>query len=413
MKLKKISPLFLKKIEDPKQKASKGYKVIISFKKISERDKFISKNKDLKIRNTFDLIPALSVQLNKDNIFKFENEDSIEQIEEDQRLFLSILEINQILNIDNYKRSQISYTGKNINVGIIDEGINSKFQAIRNISKNYFNKSGIFPNEITHGTLMASIIANQYKNDEANYIGIAPNVKLIDFNIANSQKEYYVSHILSVFDVILNENSKLDLLLISFSTSEPSDGKDILSQACNLLVDSGIIIVCPAGNDGSDSHTIGSPSAASKVISFGAVNKELEMENYSKKGPTIDNRMKPDFCYPGTEIKVPLDKDLVVMVTGTSVAAAIGVGLIALLREYNNDLTYDVIYDILRNSSKDLGIEKSSQGHGMPDIVDIFKRMKLFHERIVPYNVLAKRAIKISIEFIILFLVIYFLFLIF
>ncbi|MFW9895785.1 MAG: S8 family serine peptidase, partial [Candidatus Thorarchaeota archaeon] len=360
MKLKKISSLFLKKIEDPKQKASKGYKVIISFKTISERDKFISKNKDLKILSTFNLIPALSVQINKDNISKFENEDSIEQIEEDQRLFLSILEINQILNIDNYKRSQISYTGKNINIGIIDEGINSKFKAIRNISKNYFIKSGIFPNEITHGTLMASIIANQYKNDEANYIGIAPNVKLIDFNISNSQKEYYVSHILSVFDVISNENSKLELLLISFSTSEPSDGKDILSQACNLLVDSGIIIVCPAGNNGSDSHTIGSPGAASKVISFGAVNKELEMENYSKKGPTIDNRMKPDFCYPGTEIKIPLDDDMAVMVTGTSVAAAIGVGLIALLREYDNDLTYDVIYDILRNSSKDLGIEKSS-----------------------------------------------------
>ncbi len=416
MNFKKIYPLFLKLIENQNEKSPKEmkeFRAIISFENISNRDNFISKNKTLKILKKFDLIPAFSAYLKKEQILKFDKEVSIKLIEEDQRLFLSLLEVNEILELDRYKKSQISYTGKNVKVGIVDNGINSSFQAISNVSRYQIKKTKRNPREITHGTLMASIIANQFKDRENDYIGIAPGVKFSDFDISSSTNDYYFSQILEVFDLINKENIEIDVLLISLTTSDPSDGKDILSLACNLLVDHGIIIVSPAGNYGPDPRTIGSPSAASKVISFGAVTKELSITQFSRKGPTIDGRLKPDFCLPGVDIQIPLSGDLKAVVTGTSAAAAIGTGLIAVIKDFNKNLSYNALFEILKNSCNDLTLDKFSQGYGMPSIVEIFKKMNLFHEKTLPYNFLVKKAIKVSVEFTILFIILYFLFLLF
>ncbi len=416
MNFKKIYPLFLNLIENQNEKSpkkKKEFRTIISFKNISQRNKFISKNKTLKILNKFDFIPAFSAYLKKEQILKFDKEDSIKQIEGDQRLFLSLLEVNEILELDKYKKSQISYTGKNVKVGIIDNGINNNFQSISNVSRLQISNGVSINNEITHGTLMAGIIANQFKNIENNFIGIAPDVTFIDFDISSSTKDYYISQILEVFDSITNENIHIDVLLISLTTSDPSDGNDILSLACNTLVDHGITIVSPVGNYGPEPCTIGSPSAASKVISFGAVTKDFLINQFSGKGPTIDDRLKPDFSLPGSDVKIPLSDDLAVVVTGTSVAAAIGTGLIAIIKEFNTDYTYNALFEILKNSCRDLNLDKFSQGYGMPNIVEIFKKMNLFHEKILPYNFLVKKSVKIAIEFTVIFIVIYLLFLLF
>lgn len=416
MKKQKIYPLFLNKIENQKEISAKNKeecRVVITFNNISKRDSFLSKNKDLKIINKFDFISAFSVWLKKEQILTLNKDDSIKQIEEDQRLYLSMLEVSEIIELNRYKKSQISYTGKNINVGIIDNGINSNFQAITNVSREYVTTLNKNNSDISHGTLMASIIANQFKNIEEDYIGIAPDVKITDFDVSNSTNEYYFSNVLEVFESIINKNIKIDVLLISLTTSEPSDGKDILSLACNLLVDHGIIIVSPAGNYGPNPHTIGSPSAASKVFSFGAVTKDLLLNPFSGKGPTIDDRLKPDFCFPGSDVKIPLSDDLTVSVTGTSVAAAIGAGLIAIIKDHKAELTSDDLLEILKKSCKDLNLDNFSQGYGMPNIVEIFKKMNLFHERILPYNILVKKALIVSVEFFILYILIYFLLLIF
>jgi serine protease AprX len=414
MNFKKIYPLFLKLIENQNEKSlkqNKKFRTIISFENKSKRDTFISKNKTLKILNKFDFIPAFSAYLKKEQILKFDKVDSIKQIEEDQKLFLSLLEVNEILELNKYKKSQISYTGKNIKVGIIDDGINTNFEAISNVSRYRTNKTQREFREITHGTLMAGIIANQFNDVDNELIGIAPDVLFTDFDISNSTQDYFMSHILEVFDSITKENIEIDVLLISLTTSDPSDGKDVLSLACDLLVERGILIVCPVGNLGADSHRIGSPSAASKVISFGAVTKDLSITPFSGKGPTIDDRLKPDFCLPGSDIQIPLSSDLKAVVTGTSVAAAIGTGLIAIIKDYKKDLSYNALFEILKNSCRDLNLDKFSQGYGMPIIVEIFKKMNLFHEKILPYNYLVKKAIKVSVEFTVLFIILYFIFL--
>ena len=400
------------------QPKNQQYRVIFSFKDLSNREKFLEKNKDLKFLGKIDFLPSIYLNLEKAQINNYEKEKLVEKIEEDQKLFLSMLDVLEVLEINDYKNSQISYTGKEVNVGIIDDGINKNFTSISNInSKQYFLNGIIKTNdlknmkkEITHGTIMASVISNHFKNVDDNYIGIAPNVNYIDFNISNSNQEYYFSDILQVFDKIVGENIDIDLLLISLITKDCSDGKDILSLACNLLVDKGIIIVCPAGNFGPESYTIGSPGAAEKVITIGALTKNLTVPNFSGRGPTLDERTKPDLCFHGSNISVPLSNNLKVKVSGTSVSASIGVGLIALIKEFDPKMTYNDIIGLIKNSSINLKYDPNAQGLGSVKVTDLFKELDLYHEKLSSYNYLAKRSLTLSIEFLIGFIIIFYFF---
>lgn len=432
MNAQKIYPPFLERInnqiknqilksigQDDIPDKEEEFRVIISFENISDRDNFILKNKNIEILKNFDLIPAINLKLTRERIHDLEKEELIKKIEEDQKLYLSMIDVIENLGLNPYRKSQISYTGKDIVVGIVDNGINRDFDTISDVISNQFSlkegtirtKEKITKKEITHGTLMANIIGNQYLDNNNNIIGIAPDVKIIDLDISNLKEEYYISSVLEIFDIITKNNIRFDLLLVSLTTLNPSDGKDILSLACNLLVDKGIIIVCPAGNFGPESYTIGSPSAAENVISIGALTKEMTIAYYSGRGPTLDDRIKPDFCLPGSKIEIPLSDKIRVKISGTSVAAAIGVGLIALLKEFNPNLSHKETLEIIKEASIDLNYQKISQGCGTTNFLDVFKQLSLFQEgRFLPYNYLIKNSLMFSIGFILVLIFIFYLF---
>ncbi|MHA1275212.1 MAG: hypothetical protein ACTSQS_17550, partial [Promethearchaeota archaeon] len=136
MSSNKIYPLFLEKIECQyknqiynlinKNPSDKGqfYRIIISFEDKTSRDKFLLQNSNLKILNKFDFIPAINLYLSYKEILDLEKESLIKKIEEDQRLYLSMLETIYKLELINYRKSQIVFKGKNVRIGIIDNGIN-------------------------------------------------------------------------------------------------------------------------------------------------------------------------------------------------------------------------------------------------------------------------------------------------
>lgn len=404
---------FRKKIEPhPKDQQ---YRVIISFETLSNREIFIEKNNHLSILSKFDFIPSISVNLEKETIFQYENKKMIKRIEEDQILHLSMLDVLELLDLDEYQNSHIVYDGNKINIGIIDNGINTKFPSISNAkddSDKYKKRNEHFvsENEITHGTIMASIIKNQFRNPEDNIIGIAPKANLIDLKLTASNDEYYFSDVLQIFDKINENQIDIDILLISLTTQESSDGKDILSIACNLYSEKGPIIVCPAGNFGPEAYTIGSPGAAERVITIGALTKEFTIPNFSGRGPTLDNRIKPDLCLLSSDITVPLSNNVQVKVTGTSVAASIGAGIIALIKQSDPQLSYNTVLELMKKSGIDLSLNPNSQGLGTIKISDIFKKLDLFHEELIPYNYLMMRSLKLAIEFFSLFLIVFYLF---
>ena len=419
MNSEKIYPLFLKKLEnqtedqileifneDDKSAKVEKFRIIISFKEISKRDEFVLKNKNLEILKQFDLIPSISLNLTRDQIESLQDNNLIKRIEEDQKLYLSMLHVIEEIGLNNYRRSKKPYLGKNIIIGIIDNGINQVYDSFKGVKINHYSFNERNKKEkITHGTLMANIIVNQFQDENKNIIGIAPDAKIIDFDIYNSKEQYFFSDILGVFDDIIQKNIKVDILLIPFTTLHPSDGKDSLSLYCNLFVDKGFIIVCPAGNFGPESYTIGSPSAAEKVFTIGSYTKDKKISYFSGRGPTLDERIKPDFCLPGSKIEIPLSEGVRAKLSGTSVSAAICAGLIALIKESNPKMLYRNIFTIIKKACITLGYQNISQGSGTILISNIFKK----EEKAMSYNQMMLKALGISIEYFIFFIILFYL----
>jgi len=426
----KIYPLFAQKIKnkiksqfleafDIKIKTDKDqkYKTIISFQNTLKRDNFITKHKQLNVYKKIDIIPSIVISLNEIQIQELLSDDLVIKIEEDQKLYLSMLDVIEIIGLSNYRKVKIPYTGKNVLIGIIDDGINPYFESISNTIINKYKQSDGTTKiskknkneKVSHGTLMATLIGNQFLDNKGVAIGIAPNAKIYDFDISNIKEDYYFSDILEIFDFILTNDIKLDIILIPLTTLEPSDGNDILSIACNFFADKGFIILCGAGNFGPESYTIGSPAAALKVITLGALTKEMTIAYYSGRGPTLDNRLKPDLCLPGSKIEIPLSNELRINFSGTSISAALGTGLIALLKESNPNLSYDDLMKLFQNVSMDLNYENISQGYGTVNIMEIFRRLGYDQQeiKIIPYKDLIKKSLEVSIEIIVVLIIIY------
>jgi serine protease AprX len=256
---------------------------------------------------------------------------------------------------------------------------------------------------------MANIIGNQFLDENGIVIGIAPDTKIYDFDISNLKEEYYISDVLEAFDFINTKDIKLDIILLPLTTLESSDGNDILSLACNLLADRDFIIICPAGNFGPESYTIGSPAAAKKVITIGALTKEMTIAYYSGRGPTIDNRIKPDICLPGSKIEIPLTNELRIKFSGTSISAALGTGFVALLKQNNPNLSYTDLMKLFKNVSIDLNYDQISQGYGTVNIMETFNHLGSYPQetQIIPYKDLIKKSLRISIEIIGVLIIIY------
>jgi len=430
MTLEKVYPPFAQKIEENlKQQLIKSletkfsdtdqkYRTLISFDDNAKRVAFVSKNQNIEIIKKFDIIPSILTTLSKDQVLEASENSLIKRIEEDQRLYLSILEVSQIIGFNKDKISGNHLTGSNIKIGIIDDGINQSFETIK---ESVVSKYQLYSNKhkpkninedqaINHGTLMAALMINKSRDQQNRIIGIAPEAKIIDFDISNSNSEFFISEILEIFDLIIKKSILIDLLLIPLNSLYPSDGNDILSLACNLLVEKAIIIISPAGNFGPESYTIGTPAAAEKVITIGGLTKKKTVAYYSGRGPTLDNRIKPNFCIPGSKVAIPLSHDKIVSLSGTSVSAAIGTAIIALLKEFKYDIDYKEILTILENGCHDLNYDPISQGLGMINFADIFKQLFDYpsRQKTLSYNQIIKKSMRISIETLLMLIIIYY-----
>ncbi|RLI40708.1 hypothetical protein DRO69_12550, partial [Candidatus Bathyarchaeota archaeon] len=148
------------------------------------------------------------------------------------------------------------------------------------------------------------------------------------------------------------DDYNITVINLSLGTRGPSDGKDALSKAANSAVDAGVIVVAAAGNFGPEPYTLGSPAAAEKVIAVGAVERSMSIVSWSSRGPTLDDRYKPDICAVGVSVIAPslpylkypeIQWWIYRAVSGTSIAAPQIAGAIVLLKESHPDWTLEML----------------------------------------------------------------------
>jgi serine protease AprX len=303
---------------------------------------------------------------------------------------------------------ELGYKGKGANIAVVDTGVDNAHPSLVgkwvggvDLSKpeTFFTpRDGSFDADDTngHGTTCSGIATGTGAPDNV-YMGAAPEARLVDVRIGTMigyapgelLQSYYDASLEGIEWVIDHkddswpsagdENKGIDILSLSWGidVGGSSDGSDPYSTALDRAVESGVIVCHAAGNSGPDNNGFDGFAAASNGISVASSDDLDTLErdddiiaSYSSRGPRHDNgdenlynELKPDVTAPGTHIN-QAQFDVVgdgsgngygSRGSGTSYAAPVVAGIVALMLEANPNLTPELAKEILHLTAERRG----------------------------------------------------------
>lgn len=273
-----------------------------------------------------------------------------------------------------------SYSKDDYVVAVIDTGIDASHVDLDEGKvlgwKDYVNGETNPYDDQGHGTHVAGIAAGE---GEANseYKGVAPEAGLVGIKVLDSQGSGSMSDIAAGIDWAVQNKDKygIEVLNLSLGSSASSDGTDITSEAVNNAVDAGLVVMVAAGNSGPATYTVGSPGAAEKAITVGAAADSGEggyfLADFSSRGYTADDRIKPDIVAPGYNITAAEANtgNGYVAHSGTSMATPFTAGTALLMLDANPSLSPSQLEGHLTNTAEDWGPagKDIDYGHGLLD----------------------------------------------
>lgn len=169
-------------------------------------------------------------------------------------------------------------------------------------------------------------------------------------------------------DVILNSWG------IPTTVMPPCDAT--FNQVIDNVEAAGIVTVYAAGNEGPEPQSLRLPAnrASSPLNAFavGAIDQATNIvASFSSRGPSScdTTQIKPEVVAPGINIYSCTKDGSYGLKSGTSMAAPLIAGIVALLRQYNPDATVEQIKNAIIMSARDLGTpgEDNNYGYGLPD----------------------------------------------
>jgi serine protease AprX len=276
------------------------------------------------------------------------------------------------------------YTGKGIGVAVVDSGISSDGKSDfgnRIIKQVKFNSdTNNMADKYGHGTHVAGIIGGDGKNSNGAYVGVAPGVDLINVKFSDDEGRASEADLISALEWISENHEKYNIRVVNISAgvgTKQSYKESAVSAAVELLWHQGIVVVASVGNTGGEEcSTCYAPANNPFIISVGAVDdnntKDLlddYMKSWSSKGKTLDGHLKPEIVAPGSEIvsympsgalrkKSPnniVEGDYFKM-GGTSMAAPVISGVVALMLEAHPEWTPDQVKWVLQNTTRLYGL---------------------------------------------------------
>lgn len=328
--------------------------------------------------HTYRLISASAHSVTQDAVNALSERDDVEMIWYDEPVH-TMLDVSVPL-IGAPQVWQAGFTGKGIKVAIVDTGIDPTHPDFtgRIVDTKDFTGQGV--DNHGHGSHVAGIIGGTGAASGGKYKGVAPECNYYIAKVLRGDGSGSTSDVMAGVEWAVQQGAQV--INLSLGSDGACDGTDALSVLCDSAMDKGSVMCIAAGNAGSGASTVGSPGCAKKVITIGATSKTDQVADFSSRGPTSDNRVKPDVCFPGvnivscrakgTTMGTPVN-DLYVSASGTSMATPHAAGSCALLLQANPGLTPQQVKDILMNTAKNLGLDANTQGTGRAQVFEAYQ----------------------------------------
>ncbi len=328
-------------------------------------------------------------------------------------------------------RLTTGYTGAGVGVAVIDSGVAPHDDLSKGSAPGSFPYGNLrvtkfvdFVNGRTspyddngHGTHVAGTIAGNGTDSYGEKAGVAPNAQIVSLKVLNATGTGTISNIIAALNWVLANRQTYNIRVVNLSVGArvtESYWTDPLTLAAKAVVERGVVVVGASGNFGKNAlgqlqyGGITAPGNAPWVLTVGAssTNGTLTrgddtLAGFSSTGPTyIDFAAKPDLVAPGTgtvSLAVPgstlyltklaylvggstfsLTKPYLTL-SGTSMAAPVVSGTVALMMQANPSLTPNLVKAILQyTAQKYPGYNGLQEGAGFLNTYGAVKLAKFY-----------------------------------
>ncbi|HEV7680176.1 MAG TPA: S8 family serine peptidase [Candidatus Dormibacteraeota bacterium] len=295
------------------------------------------------------------------------------------------------------------YTGRGIDIAVIDSGA-VPVNGLHAPGKLVFGPDLSFDSQAPnlhnvdsfgHGTHMSGIAAGRddaavpghYAGDAHDFIGMAPDARIVSIKVADSHGNSDVSQVLGAIDWVVQHHADpgLDIRVVNMSFGTDSYQSyvfDPLAFAAETAWHAGVVVVAATGNHGWKTGVL-DPADDPYLIAVGSSDSsgtltaaDDSVSAFSSGGDGVRN---PDLVAPGAHVVSLRDPGSYIDVnhpggrvgsrffrgSGTSMAAAVVSGAAALLLSQNPLLTPDQVKFLLTSTATPLRLAPSIlQGAG-------------------------------------------------
>jgi serine protease AprX len=204
---------------------------------------------------------------------------------------------------------------------------------------------------------------DEYRIEEYNWAFAAERADSAGADIIQSSLGYYD------FDDASMNYAKQDM-----------DGETaVVTRAAQWAADRGMVVVVSAGNEGNIAwQIISAPADARDVLAVGGVDANRNRTASSSKGPTADNRIKPDVAARGAGVRTIMPDGSLGSASGTSLSCPLITSLVAGVWQRYPELTNIEVMNVIRQSASQAANPDNLLGYGIPN----FKAVVNYRERI-------------------------------
>lgn len=294
--------------------------------------------------------------------------------------------LNQIQLHQGQSLHQNNFTGTGKIIAVLDngfEGVNTgqPFQRLFNNNLilggfNYVeNNSNVYTSG-SHGTNVLSCIGG-YKENEI--VGTAPDAQYYlfvteaayenpveeSFWVAAAEQADYLG--VDVINTSLGY-SVFDNAAYNYTYQDMNGNTAFITKGLNRAVTRGMICVTSAGNSGNSPwQYIAAPADAANSLTVGAIDNAGTYASFSSRGPTSDNRIKPDVVAKGLNSTVVASNGSLGTASGTSFSSPIMAGLVTCLWQAFPQMTNFQIMNLVKQSSSLFNNPNNNLGYGIPN----------------------------------------------
>ena len=352
-----------------------------------------------------DLINGRVVELPNGQLRKLASHPAVARIDEDratERL------MSRVATLSGARMVQRAYgfDGAGIGVAVLDSGITSwhddltyagtstavRVEGNQRVAAfvDFVNGAPAAYDDNGHGTHVSGIIAGNGYDSRGNHAGIAPASHLVSLKVLDRDGRGVISNVIAAFEYAIANRARHNIRVVNLSVGAAvtsSYRTDPLALAAKRAVDAGIVVVTAAGNIGQNKlgqpqwGGILAPGNAPWVLTVGAsshmgtLNRtDDQVAGFSSSGPTaFDYEAKPDLVASGVGIvslsapgslfastksdyllrgAVDTAYKPYLSLSGTSMAAPVVSGTVALMLQANPALTPNLVKAILQYTAQ-------------------------------------------------------------